>query len=115
MLSNWRHSGFQLFCGPRIFPQDETAIENLGWYIIRASFSQERVQYLPEPSKVVYRAKDGTEEKVFEALGWLVTMCFHIPDRREQMVRYYRFCNTIGTNNSNGNPHFNFKSTVVCL
>jgi len=26
------------------------------------------MQYLPEPSKVVYRAKDGTEEKVFDAL-----------------------------------------------
>jgi hypothetical protein len=72
MLSNWRHSGFQVFCGQRIFPQDETAMENLARYIIRASFSQERMQYLAEPSKVVYRAKDGTEEKVFDALEWLV-------------------------------------------
>jgi len=70
MLSNWRHSGFQVFCGERIFPQDETAMENLARYIIRASFSQERMQYLPEPSKVIYRAKDGTEEKVFDALEW---------------------------------------------
>jgi len=72
MLSNWRHSGFQVFCGQRIFPQDETAMENLARYIIRASFSQERMQYLAEPAKVVYRAKDGTEEKVFDALEWLV-------------------------------------------
>jgi hypothetical protein len=57
MLSNWRHSGFQVFCGQRIFIQDETAMENLARYIIRASFSQERMQYLPEPSKVVYWAK----------------------------------------------------------
>ena len=68
MLSNWRHSGFQVFCSRGIFPQDETAMENLARYIIRASFSQERMQYLPEPSKVVYWAKDGTEEKVFDAL-----------------------------------------------
>ena len=67
MLSNWRHSGFQVFCGQRIFPQDETAMENLARYIIRASFSQERMQYLAEPSKVVYRAKDGIEQKVFDA------------------------------------------------
>ena len=80
MLSNWRHSGFQVFCGQRIFPQDETAMENLAGYILRASFSQERMQYLAEPSKVVYQAKDGTEEKVFDApvsstgqaLEWLV-------------------------------------------
>ena len=53
MLSNWRHSGFQVFCGQRLFPQDETGMENLARYIIRASFSQERMQYLAEPSKVV--------------------------------------------------------------
>jgi hypothetical protein len=45
-------------------------MENLARYIIRASFSQERMQYLPEPPKVVYRAKDGSEEKVFDALEW---------------------------------------------
>ena len=43
-------------------------MENLARYIIRASFSQERMQYLAEPSKVIYRAKDGTDEKVFDAL-----------------------------------------------
>jgi hypothetical protein len=42
-------------------------MENLARYITRPSFSQERMQYLVEPSKVVYRAKDGTEEKVFDA------------------------------------------------
>jgi hypothetical protein len=99
MLSHWRHSGFQVFCGQRIFPRDETAMENLARYIIRASFSQERMQYLAEPSKVVYRAKDGTEEKVFDApvsstgqaLEWLAAMRSHIPDRGEQRVRYYGY------------------------
>ena len=95
MLSNWRHSGFQVFCGQRIFPRDETVMENLARYIIRASFSQERMQYLPEPSKVVYRAKDGTEEKGFDALEWLAAMCSHIPDRGEQMVRYYGFYSNV--------------------
>jgi len=90
MFSNWRHSGFQVFCGQRLFPRDETAMENLARYIIRASFSQEWIwmQYLAEPSKVVYRAKDGPDEKVFDALEWLAAMCSHIPDRGEQMVRY---------------------------
>jgi len=72
MLSNWRHSGFQVFCGNRLGPEEETGMENLARYILRASFSQKRMQYLAEPSKVVYRAKDGTEEKVFDALEWLV-------------------------------------------
>jgi hypothetical protein len=44
MLSKWRHSGFHVFCGNRISPSDDTAMENLARYIIRASFSQERMQ-----------------------------------------------------------------------
>ena len=43
MLSTWRHSGFHVFCGNRISPNDDTAMENLARYIIRASFSQERI------------------------------------------------------------------------
>jgi hypothetical protein len=70
-------------------------MENLARYIIRASFSQERMQYLPEPPKVVYRAKDGSEEKVFDALEWLAAMCSHIPDRGEQMVRYYGYYSNV--------------------
>ena len=88
MLSTWRYSGFHVFCGNRISPNDATAVENLPRYILRASFSQERMQYLAEPSKVVYRAKDGTDEKVFDSLEWLAAMYRHIPDRGEQMVRY---------------------------
>jgi hypothetical protein len=29
---------------------------------VRASFSQERMTYNPEESKVIYQSKDGTEE-----------------------------------------------------
>ena len=71
MLSNWRYSGFQVFCGNRLRPEEETDMENLARYIIRASFFQERMQYLTKPSKVVCRAKDGTDEKVFDDLEWL--------------------------------------------
>jgi hypothetical protein len=42
------------------------------WRIIRASFSQERMTYFPEDSKVVYRSKDGKDEKIFDALEWIV-------------------------------------------
>ena len=41
------------------------------------------------------RAKDGTDEKVFDALGWLAGMCSHIPDREEQMVRYYGYYSNV--------------------
>jgi hypothetical protein len=89
MLSSWQHSGFHVFCGNRISPQDETAMENLARYIIRASFSQERMTYLEHEATVVCTAKDGKEQKVFPAMEWLAAMCSHIPNKGEQMVRYY--------------------------
>jgi len=79
MLSAWRHSGFNVFCGNRISPHDETAMENLARYIIRASFSQEQMQYLDQEGKVVYTSKDGKTTKVFPALEWLAAMCLRIP------------------------------------
>ena len=95
MLMKWRHSGFNVFFGPRIQPGDEEAMENLARYIIRASFSQERMTYIPEDSKVVYRSKDGKEKKVFDALEWLAAMCSHVPNKGEQMVRYYGYYSNV--------------------
>jgi hypothetical protein len=97
MLSTWRHSGFNVFlrqaqdgvCGKRISPKDDTAMENLARYIIRASFSQERMTYLDQEGKVIYKAKDGKSSKSFPALEWMAAMSSHIPNRGEQMVRYY--------------------------
>jgi hypothetical protein len=59
-------------------------MENLARYIIRASFSQERMSYVEEDGIVVYRSKDGAEQKVFDALEWLAAMCSHVPDKGEQ-------------------------------
>jgi hypothetical protein len=91
MHSSWKHSGFNVFCGNRISPSDDTAMENLARYIIRASFSQERMKYLDQEGTVVYTAKDRKTNKVFPAMEWLAAMCTHIPNRGEQMVRYYGY------------------------
>jgi hypothetical protein len=93
--STWRHSGFNVFCGERIQPGDEKAMENLARYIVRASFSQERMTYIRDESKVVYQSKDGKSEKVFDALEWLAAMCSHVPNKGEQMVRYYGYYSNV--------------------
>lgn len=67
-------------------------MENLARYIIWASFSPERMSYVEEDGIVVYRSKDGAGQKVFDALEWLVPTLSgwsHVPDKGEQMVRYY--------------------------
>jgi hypothetical protein len=95
MLMNWRHSGFNVFSVPRIQPGDEKAMENLARYIIRASFSQERMTYIREESKVVYQSKDGKERKTFDALEWLAAMASHVPNMGEQIVRYYGYYSNV--------------------
>ncbi len=89
LLARWRHSGFHVFCGKHIVPNDKASLERLACYVILASFSQERMRYLAEQGTVVYTAKDGSNRKVFAAEEWLAAMCSHVPDRGEQRVRYY--------------------------
>lgn len=91
MHSTWRHSGFHVFCGEAIAPEDETARENIARYIVRASMSQERLTYLENEGKVVYQTKEGTVKKEFPAIEWMAATCSHIPNPGEHMVRYYGF------------------------
>ncbi len=93
-MMSWANSGFNVYCGNTIWPDDEKAIENLARYIVRAAFSNERMEYIPNDqsqdgiAKVIYSSKDGKEKKIFDALDWLAT---HIPRKREQTVRYYGY------------------------
>lgn len=96
-MMNWRHSGFNVYCGKAIWPRNQEGLENLACYIIRASFSQERMTYIPAQdssdgvAKVIYQSKDGNTSKTFDALDWLAQLTTHIPNKGEQMVRYYGY------------------------
>jgi hypothetical protein len=46
-------------------------------------------------SKVTYCSKDGKQEKVFDALEWLAAMGSHVPNKAEQMVRYYGYYSNV--------------------
>ena len=39
LILSWRHTGFGVYCGKRIYPKEARSTENLARYIIRASFS----------------------------------------------------------------------------
>ena len=41
------------------------------------------------------RSGNGKEEKVFDALEWLAAMGSHVPDKGEQMVRYYGYYSNV--------------------
>jgi hypothetical protein len=74
-------------------------MENLARYIIRASFFQECMQYRDQQGTVVYTSKDGETTKNFPALEWLAAMCSHIPNRGEQLVRYYGYYSNVSREN----------------
>jgi hypothetical protein len=44
---------------------------------------------------VLYRSKDGKKENMFDALEWLAAMCSHVPNKGEQMVRYYGYYSNV--------------------
>jgi len=94
-MMHWHHSGFDVCCGRAIGPHDEQGLENVARYVIRASFSEERMRHHPACEccdgvvKVIYQSKNGETSKTFDALDWLAQLVTHIPNRGEQMVRYY--------------------------
>jgi hypothetical protein len=90
-LDGWRHSGFSVFASSRIQPREKQSLENLAAYLIRATFSQTRMDYSPEQATVLYRSKDGKDKKTYDALQWLAAMTCRVPERGKQTIRYYGF------------------------
>lgn len=100
-MMSWYHSRFNIYCGNTIWPDNERGLEDLARYLVRASFSQERMTYIPADqssdniAKVIYHSKNGKSSKTFNALDWLAQLITHIPNKREPLVRYCGFCSTL--------------------
>ena len=76
---------------------DQEGIERLAQYVVRAPISQERMTYIPKYESidgvayVIYESKAGDSAETFTALDWLARLVTHIPNRGEQLVRYYGY------------------------
>jgi len=96
-MMRWHHSGFNVYCGKTLWPDNEEGLENLARYIIRASFSSDRMTYIPATetktgtARVIYHSRNDASSKTFDALDWLAQLTTHIPNRGEQMCRYYGY------------------------
>jgi hypothetical protein len=96
-MMGWHHSGFNVYCGEAIWPSDQEGIERLAQYIVRAPISQERLLYIPASeshdgvARVIYKGKNSGVRETFVALDWLARLVTHIPNRGEQLVRYYGY------------------------
>jgi hypothetical protein len=66
-------------------------MENLARYIILASFSQERMQYLDQERKVVYTSKDGGANRIFPRPG----VAGRLPCARTYRTGVSRWCSNM--------------------
>ena len=113
LLDKWRHSGFNVFFGPRILARQEKSMENLARYINWASFFQERMTYHRETRHVEYKSKGGSQTKVFDVLEWLAAMCSHVPNKGEQMARYYGYYSNVARGKRKGQtPTIRFPASL---
>jgi len=75
-------------------PENQSGMERLAQYIIRAPISQESMRYVPASeasdnvARVIYQSKDCSSSKTFLALNWLAQLVTHIPNKGGKMVRY---------------------------
>ena len=56
-MKNWNHSGFSVHQGEQIARDDEEGREKLVQYIIRNTFSTEKLTYNDNRGKVIYHSK----------------------------------------------------------
>ncbi|MEN8905152.1 MAG: transposase [Clostridiales bacterium] len=96
-MFSWKHSGFNIYCGNVIESENQDGIEKLGRYIIRAPISRERIKYISSNkshdgiAKVICKSKTTGKAKTFDVLEWCAKVVSHIPNKGEQLVRYYGF------------------------
>jgi hypothetical protein len=89
-LMSWRHSGFSVHNGVRVRRDDDGGREALAEYIIRNTFSVEKLTYIDETGTVIYRSKmthGNNNKKNFElytAEEFLAAITQHIPEKSFQ-------------------------------
>jgi hypothetical protein len=93
-LLSWRHSGFSVDNSVRIAADNQEGHISLAQYIIRNTFSIDKLIYNEENGTVIYHSKmtHGKGKKNFEvytAEEFIAAITQHIPEKNFQMIRYY--------------------------
>jgi len=91
----WKHSGFNLFRGNPVPGNHRAELENLAQYILRHSFSVEKMTYIADSSRVIYHSRLNPATRrnfeVFPATDFLAAISQHIPEKGAQTVKYYGY------------------------
>ena len=96
ICSSKRHSGFSVDNSVRIAADNQEGQITLAQYIIRNTFSVEKLTYNEQSGMVIYHSKmtHGKGKKNFEvytAEEFVAAITQHIPSKSFQMVRYYGY------------------------
>ena len=91
LIRSWRHSGFNVFVGEAIGPEEGQTIGHIARYLLRAPVSLERLWYNPEAGTVTIRplAGEGNAPVELEVLEFIARLILHIPDFHERQVVYF--------------------------
>jgi hypothetical protein len=82
------HSGFSVWIGDTIAPEDEERIKFLSRYIERAPISLKKLS-LEGGMVRVHSSNDAVPDSVVSPLEFLAMLSLQIPNRSESLVRYY--------------------------
>jgi len=101
-LLGWRHSGFSVFAGRPIAPDQPERLERLARYVRRTHVAESRVRYDEEQDQVLYssgkRPPPGFKAnfRVFEAQDFIAALCGLLPDpRRQESLAYGEYSNVV--------------------
>ena len=53
------------------------------------------MNYVREESMVIYKLKDGTNTRQFDAVYFIASLASHIPNMGEQMIRYFGYYSNV--------------------
>ena len=87
----WQHSGFNVWIGEPVTPEDADSLKFLARYLKKCPFSSKRIELVENNSKIRYCkfTENGTHHRDFDPLAFLAELSQHIPNKWEQTVRYF--------------------------
>ena len=85
-IMSWQHSGFSVWAGAAILPEQQDSQAFVARYIDRGPIANNRI--VIDGDIVTYLTNDGLTHE-FDALEFLARITPHIPNKWESTTRYY--------------------------
>ena len=90
-LLSWRHSGFSVHAGERLFPE-EPRLERAARYLARPPLAAARVKIVHSELiriETPPHPRTGKTEALFDPVDFVHAVVSQVPDRGQHLVRYY--------------------------